>query len=249
MDASEYNHGIYKQSEKLGSQYYGLFNGRSKKIIKLLNGFQGTLLDVGCGDAIISIQLKEALGCEIKAVELIDENVKKALEKGIDTIKVDLNKEKLPFENNSFEGVFAGEILEHVVDSDGLLLEIKRVLKKNGVLILTVPNIANWYNRLIMMFGYLPLYVESGSRASYGTPFGEINGHVKAFTKRSLIQMVKANGFEVETVQGSGYSRTKMEQYNKGVLKIGMRLFFIAEKVLSKKRGFATNLVIKAVKK
>ncbi len=248
MNASDYNRRIYCQEAKLNGTYYKLFNGRSKKIIQLLDGFEGRLLDVGCGDATITLQLKQALGCEIEAVELIEENVKRAAEKGFSVKKVDLNLEKLPFKSNSFDCVFSGEVLEHVIDSDGLLLDMKRVLKKDGVLILTVPNVANWYNRLIMLFGYLPHYIESGSRKSYGTPFGLINGHVKAFTKRSLAEMIKTNGFKIEFLGGTGYTPATIEKYDKGILKIGAPLFFTAEKILSKKSGFATNLVVKARK-
>ena len=249
MNASHYNELIYKTGEKLDDRYHNLFNSRIKKATEMLTGFEGTLLDIACGDATISLQLKNTLNCEVKAVEMIAENISKAREKGIDAKKVDLNKEKLPFQKNSFEGVFAGEILEHVIDSEGLLLEINRVLKKNGTLLITVPNIANWYNRLIMLFGYLPHYVESGSREAYGTPFGCINGHVKAFTKNSLIQMLEKHGFEIKEVKGSGFSRTKMHSQDKKKLRLGARLFFIAEKILSKKSSFATNLIIKASKR
>ena len=248
MDASQYNEEIYGK-ERFDENYTIAFEKRVKKAIGVLGGFKGTLIDVGCGGAEITLQLKNALGCEVKAVELIAQNVAIAKSKGIDARQVDLNKGKLPFGENSFEAVFAGEVLEHVIDSDGLLLEMKRVLKKNGVLILTVPNIASWYNRVLMLFGFLPHYVESGSKKSYGTPFGLINGHVKAFTKKSVVEMLEANGFAIEKILGSGYSNNSEEKYGKGMLKIAKPLFLLAERGLSKKSSLATNIIVKARKK
>ncbi len=248
MDASTYNKEIYVSEEKFDNLYYEVFTPRIEKAISLLKGFKGTLLDIGCGDGTISLKIKNSLNCEVKGAELIQENVVKARKKGIDAKKVDLNNEKLPFKSSSIDCVFAGEILEHVIDSEKLLEEMKRVLKKKGILILTVPNTASWYNRMLLLFGYLPHFIESGSKQSYGTPFGEINGHVKAFTKRSVLEMLKGNGFKIEKSCGTGLGSTKIKKYNNGSLKILAPLFFIFEKILSHKTDLATNIVVKATK-
>lgn len=46
----------------------------------------------------------------------------------------------LPFRDEGFDGLFAGEIIEHVSDPDPVLREWKRVLKPGGVIVLTTPN-------------------------------------------------------------------------------------------------------------
>lgn len=46
----------------------------------------------------------------------------------------------LPYEDNYFDTVYTGELLEHINNPGIVLLEINRVLKKNGVFILDVPN-------------------------------------------------------------------------------------------------------------
>ena len=171
------------------------------------------------------------------------------LTKGVDVKRVDLNREKLPFKAGSFDCVFCGEVLEHVVDTERLLGEMKRVLRKGGILLITVPNIANWYNRFLLFLGYLPHFIESGSMESYGTPYGEINGHVKAFTQKSLIEMLERHGFRIEQVTGAGLTKTRDKKYDKGLLKLGRPLFFLTEKGLSRKSSLATNIVVKAIKK
>ncbi len=247
LDTSKYNEGIYRSKQKFSKSYNELFSARAKKVARLLDGFEGTLLDVGCGDAEITLGLKNALHCQVKAVDLVKENVEKANAKGIDAKQVDLNSEGLPFKAASFDGLFAGEVLEHVVDSDAVLQEFKRVIKKDGALVLTVPNIACWYNRVLLLFGFLPHYIESGSRQSYGSPFGLLNGHVKAFTKGSIVEMLEKNGFKVERVSGSGLSKTGLEAH-KGKGKTLSPLFFFFEKIASKRPGLATNVIVKARK-
>lgn len=45
----------------------------------------------------------------------------------------------LPFENESFDSVFCGEVFEHVFDIEGTIKELKRVLKKGGKGLITIP--------------------------------------------------------------------------------------------------------------
>jgi len=62
----------------------------------------------------------------------------------------------LPFENNYFDFFFAGEIIEHLFDSRFFLKEIHRVLKINGYLILSTPNLARIDDRLKFLLGKTP---------------------------------------------------------------------------------------------
>jgi methionine biosynthesis protein MetW len=247
MDTSAFNREIYERETKFGSSYNQTFEERTRKVIGIMKGFKGSFLDVGCGDGSMTARICSELGCRAKAVELIKENVSKARQKGIDAKQVDLNRKGLPFASEEFGAVFAGEVLEHVVDSEGLLDDIRRVLKKNGVLVVSVPNIASWYNRMLLLFGFLPLFVESGSREAYGTPFGEVNGHVKAFTKKSIVEMLEKNGFVVERVSGSGFSKTDAG-LKKGKAARLAPLFFLTERIASKSPGLATNILVKARK-
>lgn len=66
---------------------------------------------------------------------------------------VDLNNEKMPFENESFDIVVCLETLEHVLYPYRVLEELKRVVKRNGLMILSMPNEYNFYLRLNYLFG------------------------------------------------------------------------------------------------
>lgn len=95
------------------------------------------ILDLCCGDGCFStiLGLKNIAGCDI------DGNaIKKAEKKGIYNELIQADVRNLPFEDNSFYTVFANCALEHVEDIEIALKEVSRVLKPEGVLIMTVPS-------------------------------------------------------------------------------------------------------------
>lgn len=55
---------------------------------------------------------------------------------------------ELPFSGGEFDGLFAGEILEHVVEPEAALREWMRVVKPGGILVVTTPNAARLINRV-----------------------------------------------------------------------------------------------------
>lgn len=81
--------------------------------------------------------------------------VEEANQKGICVIAGDLNK-KLPFDDESFGCVFGLSVLEHILNPCHFLLESKRVLKKDGVLVLLTPNISTFFTIALLLFGKMP---------------------------------------------------------------------------------------------
>lgn len=97
------------------------------------------LLDVGCGIGTISLEL-EKKGFRVTGVDFSEVGIDKCLEKGLNAILSDVDKDGLKFPDKSFDVVWAGDVIEHVFDPIFLLEEIARVLKDDGILLLTVPN-------------------------------------------------------------------------------------------------------------
>jgi len=58
-----------------------------------------------------------------------------------------------------FNCVLAGEIIEHIIDTDSFLDEINRILMDNEILIITTPNLANLENRIRLVIGRYPIFV------------------------------------------------------------------------------------------
>jgi ubiquinone/menaquinone biosynthesis C-methylase UbiE len=102
-------------------------------------------LDLGCGNGQNTI--KVALGCH--QVIGLDNNLqnlkmakKLALEKKINNIKFQRHnlEYKLPFKNKNFNIILCLDTLEHLNKRKRAFQEIKRVLKKNGLILITLPN-------------------------------------------------------------------------------------------------------------
>ena len=80
----------------------------------------------------------------------------------LDDVKVDivdLNTQKLPYQDNAFDLVTCTEVIEHIEHYREALREMHRVLKPSGVLVVTTPNILNIKSRLrFLFFGFYNLF-------------------------------------------------------------------------------------------
>jgi SAM-dependent methyltransferase len=99
---------------------------------------KGRLLDVGCGDKpylyLFEPHVTEYIGIEHEATFLKTAASKN--ERGPDMV---YDGKKLPFEDKSFDTVLNVQVLEHTPHPGALVLEMGRVLKDDGILILSAP--------------------------------------------------------------------------------------------------------------
>ena len=106
----------------------------------------GRLLDVGCGVGTISLELQKK-GFKVYGIDLSSVAIEKAKEKDINAVQCDVDKDGIPFNDNYFDVVWAGDVVEHVFDPIFLLKEMSRVLKPTGKALLTTPNNMNIFIR------------------------------------------------------------------------------------------------------
>lgn len=166
------------------------------------------ILDLGCSDGIISKKIKDITQSEVIGVDNCKETNLLAKERGIEIVESDVNQ-KLPFADNSFDFIFAGEIIEHVLSPDDFLLEVKRVLKNEGIFVLTTPNLASWHNRILLLFGILPYSSEvstKDSRIGMGI-LRKIKqkkpaGHIRVFPLGAMKEMLAVYGFAIDKIKG-----------------------------------------------
>ena len=97
-------------------------------------------------------------------------------------------------EEAPFDVVIAADVLEHVRDPERLLKQIGRVLVPRGTLIASVPNFGHWYPRIRTAVGLFD-YDQRGILDS---------GHVRFFTRRGLLDLVRRSGFVVTREQATG---------------------------------------------
>lgn len=96
------------------------------------------VLEVGCGAGHILERIPRGslTGVDISPVQI--ERSKKRL--GTRAELLIAKGENLPFEDESFDRIICTEVFEHVLEPELILREMKRVLKKNGIISLSIPN-------------------------------------------------------------------------------------------------------------
>lgn len=103
-----------------------------------------TILDAGCGRGFYANNLADLSYVDrVEAIDVKSAYINQAI-KNCTSRKVHFQQAsifKLPFPNNSFDTIICSEILEHLTSDIQALVELKRVLKPNGNLLITVPNL------------------------------------------------------------------------------------------------------------
>lgn len=112
-----------------------------KRAIKEYSKGNQKILDVGCGNGLISLQLGQ-LGYNVKGVDISEKSIKKAIENNtFSNVSFEVvNAEELTIQNQRYDVVICSEVLEHLHEPDKLLKVLKNLLTEKGILIVTVPN-------------------------------------------------------------------------------------------------------------
>ena len=172
--------------------------------------------DVGCGKAVflrdflLAVQRRglspeAAVGFDIVESE---GHVFADIPGGFTLRTADLNQPPLPGEDGEFDLVICNHVLEHVFHTEALLRDLRRLVQSEGRVLVSVPNVAAWVNRLLFLFGVQPLGSEVGTESiTYGfrpargkAHLGTFipSGHIRDFTPLGLKDLVEACGFAVE---------------------------------------------------
>ena len=167
------------------------------------------VLDAGCGFATTS-QFIQARGNRVVGIESNADAAAVARTRIAEVIQADL--EEVP-KGRRFDTVIFADVLEHLAWPAGILKKYTALLKPGGTIIVSLPNVGLWSVRLGLLFGRFR-YRDSGVLD---------RTHLRFFTRRSAIEMLRSTGLRV-------VRRT----YNPGL----MRPFVpLAKKMLGGKEG------------
>lgn len=93
----------------------------------------------------------------------------------------------------AYEAFVFGDTLEHLPDPGALLTRLRPRLLPSGHLIASIPNVANWSVRLRLLLGRFN-YTERGILD---------RTHLRFFTRRTVVELLTASGFEVIRLQAT----------------------------------------------
>tara|TARA_B100001989_G_C24546733_1_gene471333 strand:- start:331 stop:1059 length:729 start_codon:yes stop_codon:yes gene_type:complete len=155
-----------------------------------------TLVDAGCGsganlmDIILNYPKAKIIGIDNYKPDL--ENAKKRFLDKIDFLYCDCLDMKI--ESESVDIVLSNQVIEHIVRYEKYLSEIKRILKSNGLLILSTPNFHNPKNTLLKLILKKPIMRWENNQ---NLPPAKYRGHVKEFFEDELITLVQKHNFKL----------------------------------------------------
>lgn len=112
------------------------------------------VLDLGCGSGELLAHLRERKNCSGYGIELDDANVLASVKRGIDVIQLNLEDGLALFDDRSFDVVLQLDTLQHLRNTQKMLMETARV---GRIGIVSFPNFAHWRNRAHVLSGRMPV--------------------------------------------------------------------------------------------
>jgi SAM-dependent methyltransferase len=180
---------------------------QARMLAGILQGFAGqaVIVDVGCGDgAALAVAAGNHPAHRFAGIDWSGDALRRAHALGLTVLRGSVSP-RLPVADGAADVVIMSELIEHLVDPDGAVAEVRRVLRPGGSLLLSTPNLAAWYNRGLLALGIQPIFSEVSLRGVFGRPGRVVAGHLRLFTRRALTEFLTASGFRCVTVTGARY--------------------------------------------
>ena len=164
------------------------------------------IVDVGCGDgSALAVAARHNPGHRFAGIDWSGDALRRAHALDLTVLRAAVTAPGLPVADGAADVVIMSELIEHLVDPDGAIAEVRRVLRPGGSLLLSTPNLAAWYNRGLLAAGIQPVFSEVSLRGVFGRPGSVVAGHLRLFTRRALTEFLTASGFRCVTVTGARY--------------------------------------------
>jgi len=205
------------------------------ELVRKYASTQDSILEVGSIPLFLTASLIRS-GYQIVGCDIAPERYGTAIKQyGIDVRKCDIEKENLPFPENSFDIVVFNELFEHLrINPIYTMSEVLKVLKPNGRLILTTPNLRS-------LAGLRNFLLHNRAYSCTGNIYDEYEkltkighmGHVREYTTTEVCDFLSRVGFQPEKIFFRG--------------DLGNRIEKLLVRAFQKLRPFATYIATKPI--
>jgi len=152
------------------------------------------VLDVGCNKGYLSHKFKEN-GCHVVGIEADSKCAEIAKEFCDEVLIGDIEQiETLSYPDSYFDAIVFADILEHLKDPQRVLLKLGKYLSPDGIIIVSLPNIARLDIRLRLLFGKFN-YEEAGILDK---------SHLRFFTLVTAKNLIQDSGYQILHINYSG---------------------------------------------
>ncbi|MHA1377704.1 MAG: class I SAM-dependent methyltransferase [Candidatus Helarchaeota archaeon] len=157
------------------------------KILEFI-GNNKTILEVGCATGYLTRKFKEK-NCKVTGIEIDPNSAEFAKPYCEQFIVGDIEEmSDLPLEKSYFDFILFADVLEHLKYPLKTLVKLKRYLKSNGRIFVSLPNVANYRVRLNLLVGRFD-YTEIGLLDK---------SHIRFFTISTSKQLIQNAGLKLE---------------------------------------------------
>jgi SAM-dependent methyltransferase len=212
-NAIQYSQALTEEQEKLE------FKWAAKKIKLLIKTLQylpdlQRVADFGCRTGGQAAYYKKQAGIEeMHGFEISDIPLEIARQRGIITHQWISGVSPCPVESDFFSVVIAGDLIEHLMDTDTFLMELYRILRPNGYLLITTPNLAWWWSRFRLLSGKIPGGMGSVS-FNHSKDRAVDKNHLRVSVNSEWLHLFKQHGFDLVSVTGYNYPQLLREPLN-----------------------------------
>lgn len=162
----------------------------------------GHILELGSGEGGLTYHLLQE-GYEVTPTDIDPANFRIA---GIECTYLNMH-EQLPFQDNQFDCVIFAEVVEHLENHFHIIRECQRVLKKNGILIVTTPNILNLASRMRYFLTGFFTYCTRPNNEYVKIPFIQ---HINPINYYNLRYIIQTNGMKIHSVTTDRYRKSAL---------------------------------------
>lgn len=125
----------------------------------------------------------------------------------MNAVLLDIDQKELPFADETFDSIHSGEVFDYVKYDSHYFREIYRVLKLNGIFIISVPNLASLHNRVALLRGKMPFLLRPEFDCCHyerGLGTEMTAERVNVLTLKLFRKTLRKHGFAVRRVVGCG---------------------------------------------